>query len=142
MSDQRFEAAKAAMQGTLANHMRNGRPSEYANEAVQYADALLAELDKTKPKSTTTDSEQMLSVYDEVASWPVWKQKAARAAFCKAKPNNTDNLLLSALKEAENVLEEYLATLQKAYTYGSFNYGHKVLAQIKDAIAKAEQKND
>ena len=62
MSDQRFEAAKAAMQGTLANHMRNGRPSEYANEAVQYADALLAELDKTKPKSTTTDSEQMLSV--------------------------------------------------------------------------------
>lgn len=52
MSDQRFEAAKAAMQGLLANPPREFyyEYTEAARSAVKHADALLAELARTAPQ--------------------------------------------------------------------------------------------
>ncbi len=51
MTDQRFEAAKAAMRGMLANPdiCTSLTPEEYASDAVNYADALLARLKETEP---------------------------------------------------------------------------------------------
>lgn len=55
MSELRERAAIAAMQGLLAKLNDNGeRPSVVAYDAVRCADALLAELAKTAPKSEPT----------------------------------------------------------------------------------------
>lgn len=51
MSDQRFEAAKAAMQGVIAADVGDALPFEgIAKRAVLSADALLAELARTAPQ--------------------------------------------------------------------------------------------
>lgn len=50
MSDQRFEAAKAAMQGLLSANPDDDMPTPMATWAVRYADALLAELARTAPQ--------------------------------------------------------------------------------------------
>ena len=85
MSDQqRFEAAKAAMQGLCADPNYNVIPDQLVVDAVRIADALLAELARTAPKPSEP-AEQALSIRDEIASWPEWKRKAAAAAFCKPK---------------------------------------------------------
>lgn len=49
----RFEAAKAAMQGLLANHLHDGHAEDYAKMATKCADALLAELG-IKPEAEAT----------------------------------------------------------------------------------------
>lgn len=46
MKDQRFEAAKTAMHGMLSCHRTGDWLRDYAKDAVQLADALLAELAK------------------------------------------------------------------------------------------------
>jgi hypothetical protein len=49
--DRRTRCAMAALQGLLADPKCTGAPEQFAKEAVRYADALLAELDKpTEPK--------------------------------------------------------------------------------------------
>lgn len=51
MSDQRFEAAVAAMQGVIAADVGDALPFEgIAKRAVLSADALLAELSRTAPQ--------------------------------------------------------------------------------------------
>ena len=55
----------------------------------------------------------------------------ANARLIAAAPD-----LLAALKEAENALADYIPTIEK--TGASLNYGHKVLARCRAAIAKAE----
>lgn len=47
----RFQAACAALTGLVANTSRGGTLKEYAADAVNYADALLARLDATQGKS-------------------------------------------------------------------------------------------
>jgi hypothetical protein len=48
-TEQRFEAAKAAMQGLCANASPMIPTTEYAKSAIGFADALLAELARTEP---------------------------------------------------------------------------------------------
>lgn len=48
--EQRFHAAVAAMQGLCSNSSPGIPSSEYAKSAISFANALLAELDRTAPK--------------------------------------------------------------------------------------------
>ena len=48
MPDRRERIATAALQGMLADPARDGNPKDFAKYAVQYADALIAELDEPK----------------------------------------------------------------------------------------------
>ena len=46
MPDRRERIATAALAGMLADPARDGNPKDFAKYALEYADALIAELDK------------------------------------------------------------------------------------------------
>lgn len=46
--DRRERMATAALAGMLADPARDGNPKDFAKYALEYADALIAELDKPK----------------------------------------------------------------------------------------------
>lgn len=57
-------------------------------------------------------------------------------------PKNDDSppllaVMFRALVEAENALADYIPTIESSGN-ASLNYGHKVLNQVRDAIAQAE----
>ena len=56
IDDLRFEAAKAAMQGLISNPNASYEPKGSALDAVGYADALLAELDREQ--NTRSEAEE------------------------------------------------------------------------------------
>lgn len=80
MDDRRFEAAKAAMQGMLANQ-EWGRLPDFvvAKHAVKYGDALIAALREAADQNAALDTlaaeAQEAGEYDEVGDWREYASK-------------------------------------------------------------------